>query len=45
MKKYTKNEIEKILENHKLWLDGKDGECACLDNANLRGADISGTNL
>ena len=36
----TKNELNKILENHKLWLNGEGGECA-----NLRGASLSGANL
>ena len=35
-----KNELNKILENHKLWLNDKGGECA-----DLRGADLSGANL
>lgn len=36
----TKNELNKILENHKLWLNGEGGECA-----NLRGADLRYANL
>ena len=35
-----KNELNEILENHKLWLNGEGGECA-----NLRGADLRYTNL
>lgn len=35
-----KEKLDKILENHKLWLNGEGGECA-----NLRGADLSGANL
>ena len=35
-----KNELNEILENHKLWLNGEGGECA-----NLRGADLRYANL
>ena len=38
--------LEKILEDHKKWLDKKDGgERANLSDANLRGADLWGTDL
>ena len=50
-----KQELEKILENHKKWLIDEDGECADLRDAyltyanlmdaNLRGADLRGANL
>ena len=35
-----RNELNEILENHKLWLNGEGGECA-----NLRGADLRYANL
>lgn len=35
-----KEKLDKILENHKLWLNGEGGECA-----NLRGADLRYANL
>ncbi|WP_251390629.1 pentapeptide repeat-containing protein [Mediterraneibacter agrestimuris] len=35
-----REELEKILEEHKEWIDGKGGKCA-----NLRGADLRGTIL
>ena len=40
-----KEKLDKILENHKLWLNGEGGECANLRGANLRGVDLSGANL
>ena len=47
---YTKEELNKILEDHKLWLKGKGGKRADLSgayliDANLRCADLSGANL
>ena len=37
--------IKKILDDHKLWLDGKGGERADLREANLYGANLSRANL
>ena len=37
--------LQKILENHNLWLREEGGERANLRVANLRGADLSGANL
>ena len=42
----TKEELKVILNNHKLWLGGKEeGVCADLEGANLSGADLEGANL
>ena len=42
----TQEELNEVLEKHKLWLDGKDGGVqANLSYANLRCADLSGANL
>lgn len=39
-------ELNEVLEKHKLWLDGKDGGVkANLSYANLRGADLRNANL
>lgn len=35
-----KNELNEILENHKLWLNGEGGECADLRYANLYNIDL-----
>ena len=40
-----KEKLDKILENHKLWLNGEGGECADLRGANLKGADLRNINL
>ncbi len=47
MKKITKEELETILEQHKLWSDsnGKDGKRANLSGANLSGANLMFANL
>ncbi len=47
MKKITEEELETILEQHKLWLDsnGKEGKRADLFDADLTGADLSRANL
>ena len=37
--------MEKILENHKLWLSNSSGEQADLSGADLRGTDLRGVNL
>ncbi len=42
----TKEELTKILEDHKVWLDDNEkGKKADLSCANLRGADLRGANL
>ena len=38
-------ELNLILEQHKLWVDGKGGKCANLGGANLGGADLYRANL
>lgn len=40
-----KNELNEILENHKLWLNGEGGECASLSGANLNSANLNSANL
>ena len=46
MKKITKNELDKILRKHKLWLmNDPEGEMANLSEADLSEADLSGANL
>lgn len=40
-----KNELDKILENHKLWLNDEGGACADLRGIDLRGIDLSGSDL
>lgn len=46
MKTYTPEELQAILEKHRLWLDGDPGgERADLANANLRGADLQYVHL
>ena len=39
------SKLNLILEQHKLWIDGKGGKCANLEYANLRGADLTRANL
>jgi hypothetical protein len=41
----NKTEINKILKNHKKWLDGEGGERANLSEANLSEANLYGANL
>lgn len=43
----TKEELDKILELHKLWLDskGKEGKRGNLEGANLQGVDLRGVDL
>ena len=42
----TKEELERFLRKHKLWLENKEGgERANLKGANLEGADLKGANL
>lgn len=38
-------ELEKILESHKRWLEGEDGKRANLSGADLHGANLHGANL
>ena len=38
-------ELEKILDDHKKWFEGKNGHRANLSWANLSGANLSGANL
>ena len=45
MKKITETELKSILDEHKLWLDGKGGKRANLTHADLRGANLTGANL
>jgi uncharacterized protein YjbI with pentapeptide repeats len=47
MRTFTKQELEEILDNHKLWLssNGENGERANLSNADLRNADLRSANL
>jgi hypothetical protein len=46
MKEITKEELDKILANHALWLEDKtQGKCADFKNADLRGAHLEGANL
>ena len=39
------SELNKILEQHKLWIDGKGGKCANLTYADLTGAYLKDANL
>src|SRR5690554_3221844 len=46
MKTITKEELDMILENHKKWFNNlKDGICADLTNADLRGVNLTDANL
>jgi hypothetical protein len=46
MKKITKEELDKILKEHTLWLEDKtQGKCADFSNADLRWAHLEGVNL
>ena len=40
-----KNELQEILEQHQLWLNGNGGERINLCNVDLRGVDLHGANL
>jgi hypothetical protein len=40
-----KQELEKVLANHKLWLEGKGGKKASLQGASLQGASLQGASL
>jgi Pentapeptide repeats (8 copies) len=39
------SKLKVILEQHRLWIDGKGGKCANLEYADLRGADLTGAYL
>ncbi len=39
------SELKEILEQHKLWIDGKGGQRANLEDANLSDANLHGANL
>lgn len=41
----TQNELDKILKNHKKWLNADGGSRANLGGTNLRGADLRDANL
>ena len=41
----TKNELNKVLENHKLWLNDEGGAWANLKDTDLRGTDLRGIDL
>jgi len=41
----TRNELDRVLELHGLWLDGEGGERANLGGANLGGANLRRANL
>ena len=45
MKTYTRKELAKILDDHKLWVENIHGARADLSEANLRGADLRGADL
>ena len=45
MRKISKEELDKILEEHKLWLEGKGGKRANLYIENLEGANLRKANL
>ena len=45
MKTYTKDELGKILADHKLYLDGNGGKRANLSGSNLSHSDLSHSNL
>ena len=39
------SKLKKILDQHRLWLNGKGGKCADLTGADLTGADLTGADL
>ena len=39
------SELNKILEQHKFWIDGRGGKCANLHGADLTGANLRGADL
>ena len=41
----SQKERDKLLQNHRLWLEGNSGERADLRGADLSGADLRGANL
>lgn len=42
---YTQEQIQEILDKHKMWLDEEGGEKADLYNTTLKGANLKGVNL
>ena len=42
---YTEEELNRILEDHEMWLKGEGGRRANLNNADLRDADLMGADL
>ena len=40
-----KSKLKEILEQHRLWIDGKGGKCANLEYANLSRANLTGADL
>jgi uncharacterized protein YjbI with pentapeptide repeats len=46
MRTFKKDDLNNILEQHRIWLiDRSKGSCAHLNNADLRGADLRGADL
>ena len=45
MKNINREELNKILKEHELWLKGEGGKRANLSNVDLSGADLNNTNL
>ena len=45
MRNISREELNEILKNHELWLQGIGGECADLSNTNLRYDDLRFANL
>ena len=45
MKNINREELNKILKEHELWLEGEGGKCADLSNVDLRYTDLRYTNL
>ena len=45
MKQVTRQELKEILEEHRLWWNGKGGQRAYLQGAYLRGANLQGADL
>ena len=45
MRNINQKELNEILKDHKLWLEGKGGKCANLSDVDLRYTDLKGANL
>ena len=41
----NREKLQKVLENHRLWLAGEGGECADLSGVDLQGANLKGADL